>query len=107
MDGAVCSYYSEARVSCPIQGELVVSFSSILLLMWERNLYVYDIVDGACSAFFVYCWTQDQISLLLELCFVPFDQLYSCTHQCFSGFAKPGFSGDIRVKLFQKWTESS
>jgi hypothetical protein len=60
-------------------------------------LYVYDIVDGACSAFFIYRWTQDQISLLLELCFVPFDQffagLYSCTHQYFSGFAKPGFSG--------------
>jgi hypothetical protein len=82
--------------------------------MWERQLYVYDIVDGACSAFFIYCWTQDQISLLLELCFVPFDQLVNFLLGCIHVLTNSSLDllnlvlvVDIRVQLFQKWTESS
>jgi hypothetical protein len=78
--------------------------------MWERKSYVYDIVDGACSAFFIYCWTQDQISLLLELCFAPFDQLVifllGCIHVSLD-LLNLVLVVDIRLQLFQKWTESS
>jgi len=82
--------------------------------MWERKLYVYYIVDGACSAFFIYCWTQDQISLLLELCFVPFDQLVNFLLGCIHVLTNVSLDllnlilvVDIRVQLFEKWIESS